>query len=100
MCTFPVYNKKEFVILQNKNGYVVINTRKTFDSGHTHFKNLNASKKLINLAINKKIPKSNSNYFLDSLIRISNDEKYIEKIQELKDVREQKGKKLNYIVKR
>lgn len=100
MCKFPIYSKNEYVVIRSKNGYVVINSKKQFDNGHTHFKNLDASKKLINLAIHKKIPKSNSNYFLDSLIRISNDEKYIEKIKELKSVREQKGTKLKYVVKR
>lgn len=100
MSSFPVYSKNEYVVIKSRNGYIVINSKKTFDEGHTHFKNLEASKKLIHLAINKKIPKSNSNYFLDSLIRISNDSKYIEKIKELKEVRNKKGAKPKYVVKR
>lgn len=100
MCSFPVYSKNEYIVVKNKNGYIVINTKKTFDNGHTHFKNLEASKKLIHLAIHKKIPKTNSDYFLESLIRISNDEKYINKIKELIEVRKNKGNKLKYVVKR
>ena len=46
--------------------------------------------------INKKIPKSTDGYYLSSLIRISDDDNYINKINALIKSRDQKGKKEKY----
>lgn len=91
-----VFEKKEFIIFQVKAGYIAYNTKKTFEEGHTHLRNFNAAKKAIDLVLNKKIPKSTNGYYLTSLIRLTNDEDYIEKIEELIEVRVQKGKKDKY----
>ena len=50
----------------------------------------------MDLVINKKIPKSTDGYYLSSLIRISDDDNYINKINALIEAREQKGKKEKY----
>ena len=78
-----IYEKKEFIVFQVKKGYVVYNTRKSFEEGHTHLKHFEAAKTAIDLAINKKIPRSKDGY-------------YIDKLSELLYVREQKGKKEKY----
>ena len=91
-----VFEKKEFMIFQVKEGYIAYNTKKPFEEGHTHLKNFNAAKKAIELVINKKIPKSTNAYYLTSLIRLTNDEKYMVKIEELIETRAQKGKKDKY----
>lgn len=91
-----IYEKKEFIVFQVKKGYVVYNTRKSFEEGHTHLKHFEAAKTAIDLAINKKIPRSKYGYYLTSLIRISDDGYYIDKLSELLYVREQKGKKEKY----
>ncbi len=91
-----IYERKEFMIFQVKEGYVVYNTKKSFQEGHTHLKHFNAAKTAIDLVINKKIPKSTQVYYLTSLIRISADDKYISKIKELMETREKKGKKDKY----
>lgn len=80
-----IYRNREFMIIKKYTGYIVINTKKDFKKGHTHIKNYNMAKTLINLAKNNKIPKSNNKYILDSLIRISNDKKYINKLEDLKN---------------
>lgn len=49
-----IYEKKEFIVFQVKKGYVVYNTRKSFEEGHTHLKHFEAAKTAIDLAINKK----------------------------------------------
>lgn len=92
-----IYEKKEFIIFQVKEGYIAYNTKKVFQEGHTHLKNFEAAKTAIDLVINKKIPKSTAGYYLTSLIRLSEDELYIEKINELIKTRESKGKKDKYI---
>ncbi len=91
-----IYERKEFMIFQVKDGYIVYNTKKDFQEGHTHLKHFEAAKTAIDLVINKKVPKSTDGYYLNSLIRISIDENYIKKINELIEARDQKGKKDKY----
>ncbi|MEG1311939.1 MAG: hypothetical protein RSD47_08040 [Romboutsia sp.] len=91
-----IYERKEFMIFQVKDGYIVYNTRKVFEEGHTHLKHFESAKTAIDLVINKKVPKSTDVYYLSSLIRISEDNQYISKINELIESREQKGKKDKY----
>lgn len=91
-----IYEKKEFIIFQVKEGYIVYNTRKSFQEGHTHLKHFEAAKTAIDLVINKKVPKSTDGYYLSSLVRISDDDKYISKINSLIQARDQKGKKDKY----
>lgn len=91
-----IYEKKEFMIFQVKEGYVVYNTKKSFQEGHTHLKHFEAAKTAIDLVLNKKIPRSTQGYYLTSLIRLSEDDWYINKIYELLESRAQKGKKGKY----
>ncbi|CEN81528.1 Uncharacterised protein [[Clostridium] sordellii] len=91
-----IFERKEFIIFQVKEGYIAYNTKKDFKEGHTHLKNFDAAKKAIDLVISKKIPKSTNVYYLTSLIRLTNDENYIEKINELIEIRNKKGKKEKY----
>ncbi|HBG3789803.1 hypothetical protein VXC74_13490 [Clostridioides difficile] len=97
MDTNKIYEKKEYIIIKSKNGYIVYNTNKKFEEGHTHLKSYNAAKTVIDLAIRKKIPRSNSIYFITSLKRISNDMNYIKSINKLMDIRSDKGLKEKYI---
>lgn len=91
-----IFERKEFIIFQVKEGYIAYNTKKAFEEGHTHLKHFNAAKKAIDLVISKKIPKSTNVYYLTSLIRLTNDDNYVEKINELIDTRNKKGKKEKY----
>ena len=91
-----IYERKEFMIFKVKNGYIVYNAKKSFQDGHTHLKHFEAAKTAIDLVIRKKIPRSTHSYYLTSLIRISEDDSYINKIKELINSREQKGKKDKY----
>ncbi len=59
--------------------------KKEFSQGHTHINNFNTAKFIMDLALHKTLPKRRiSNYLLDSLIRISIDIDYINKIESLK----------------
>ena len=88
-----IYERKEFMIFQVREGYIVYNAKKSFQEGHTHLKHFEAAKTAIDLVIRKKIPKSTHGYYLTSLIRLSEDDCYINKIKELMESRAQKGKK-------
>ena len=85
---------KYFNIYSNKDGsYIVHNTHKEFANGHTHINNYNTCKYIIYLVLYKRLPKKNhlSLYLIDSLIRISDDEPYTNKIKKFK--KEQQMKK-------
>ena len=68
-----------------RDGYIVYNTSKMFEEGHTHISNINTAKYIINLSLYKKVPKHLSDYLLKSLIRISKDPIYVKKIEEMRN---------------
>lgn len=90
-CDKRVYENDKFVILKvrskGKTGYIVHNTRKPFENGHTHLNSFSMAKVIVNNVIHKKNPKTNNIYLLESHIRLSEDEKYISYIKHLIDVK-------------
>lgn len=80
-----IYSNKGYNIYRLKPGaFIVHNTRKPFESGHTHINNYNTAKYVIDMSCNKLIPKKHlSRYLIQSIIRISDDKDYIDKIQKL-----------------
>ncbi|SFJ28275.1 hypothetical protein TPDSL_17220 [Terrisporobacter petrolearius] len=91
-----VYEKREFIIFQVKNGYIAYNTKKTFADGHTHLRCFGSAKTAIDLVIRKKVPRSTDSYYLKSLIRLSEDTVYVSKIKELIKYEEDKFNISNY----
>ncbi|HBF7929078.1 hypothetical protein [Clostridioides difficile] len=92
-----IYERKEYIIIKSGTGYIVYNTNKKFEQGHTHLKSYNAAKTAIDLVIKRRIPRSYSIYFLTSLMRISNDVQYIKHISDIVYIRNNKGLKEKYI---
>ena len=90
-----IYQRQEYIILATKTGYVVYNTKKEFEEGHTHLKSYKMATTLIDNCIKKKKPNSTNVYIITSHIRVSKDEKYIEMLEGLLDTKKSKGKK-NY----
>ena len=91
-----VYEKKEYIIFQVKNGYIAYNTKKIFKEGHTHLRCFESAKMAIDLVIRKKIPRKIDLYYLTSLIRLSKDTVYVCKINELIKYKEEKLSKINH----
>lgn len=91
-----VYRKDNFIIIKVSNEFIVYNVDKDWEGGHSHLKSFKAAKTAIDLALKRKIPRSTRPYFLITLQRISDDEDYIRKIEELRLVRRQKGAKQGY----
>ena len=85
-----VYERKEYIILAVKKGYVVYNTEKSFATGHSHIYGFDMAKTIIDNCIKKKMPKTRNLYLLSSHARVSNDEKYIRLVEELIEVRKSK----------
>lgn len=82
-----VYRSREYIILSkrkhDKTGFIVVNTKKEFNQGHTHVTNFNSAKTLIKLSQKCKIPNSKNKYFIQSLIRISRDKTYINRLNNM-----------------
>ena len=90
-----IYKKKNFVIIQVRNGFIVYNLDKDFPDGHTHLTSFGSAKYLINLALAHSIPNHLDKYRLTSLIRISDDAIYQEKILSLIQNKKQKQQYFN-----
>lgn len=96
----PIYKKRSFIIYRVRDGHIVYNTEKPFSEGHTHISNINTAKHMINISINKRLPKHLSDYLLESLLRLANDEDFIieiEKMRKKRKNRKEKGKMDKFI---
>ena len=63
---------------------------------HTHLKNLQPAYRLIDNVLSKRIPRRCGFYYIESHARLSDDEKYIQKINDYITTKQNKGKKPNY----
>lgn len=94
-----VYERSNYVVYRgnkNKEGFIVYNKNKPFNKGHTHLKSLKRCKEVIDNMINKNFPLSWSNFFIVSMLRLSDDKEFSKKLKELHNTRLQKGKKKSY----
>lgn len=87
-----VYKKRHYNLYQFGNEYIIHNTKKDFNVGHTHINNYKTAVFLIDLSLHKSIPRHICNYFLESLCRISDDKKYIQKLKLIIQQRENERK--------
>jgi hypothetical protein len=78
-----IYHDSNFKIYKSSKGYILHNINKEFSEGHTHVQKYDTCMVMIKLIERKQLPKSRSKYFIESLIRISADKKYIRKILRL-----------------
>jgi hypothetical protein len=88
-----IYSDKSFKVYHFKDEYILHNYRLE-GFRHTHIKNYNTCMYLIRLSKRKKCPNDISNYLLDSLLRINDDEEYCRRISNLKNYRKRKKKEL------
>ncbi|OAA93023.1 hypothetical protein [Clostridium coskatii] len=77
-----IYKKNEYIIIPVYSEYLIINTNKVFKEGCIHVKNMGIARMLIDLCLEKKLPKNP--HFAENLIRISIDKEYIKKLQDFK----------------
>ena len=75
-----IYSNGQFKIYKTLDGYIVHNSNKPFDKGHTHIKNFGTAKYLTHLGKYKKVPNRLTQYLIISLIRISEDYDYISQL--------------------
>lgn len=96
-----VYEKNEFVILKvysgNKTGFILYNTNKEWEGGHTHLKSFDMAKTIISNVTQRKKPKTSNVYLMRSHMRVSDDAKYIEYIEQLIITKREKTKQEYYM---
>lgn len=78
-----IYQRKEYIILKASDGFIIYNTKKLFDDGHSHIRSFHKAKSIIDLAVRKKMPNRPIKWEVESLVRISSDDRYIEEINKL-----------------
>ena len=79
-----IYSKKNYNIYKiSRQSFIIHNTKKKFEDGHTHIKNYKTAKYLIDLCIHRSIPDRHlSDYLLESIIRLSTNIDYIKQIKQ------------------
>lgn len=85
---------KGFFIDKTKTGYRI--SKQSNASIHTHLRNLTPAYKLIDNVINMRIPKRCGLYYLESHIRIADNEQYKRKLKDYYDVKINKGIKQQF----
>ena len=68
-----IFQRKEYSIYRYSDGFVVHNTNKKFENGHTHVNNFYKAKILVIMAIKREIDDKLSKRDIESLIRLTND---------------------------
>lgn len=80
-----VYRYDQFVVRKTTDGgFVVVNTKSGYEC-HSHVSSVQAGKALCKLAAKHKLPRNNDLYFIESLIRLSNNKKYLCELKKLRD---------------
>jgi hypothetical protein len=91
-----VYQNNEFKIYRAGNDFIIHNSRYAFKEKHSHIQSFYIAKQIVFSVMHKVVTKQYSAYLLTSLTRLSDDEKYIDAVQQLIEVRKQKGRKQKY----
>lgn len=78
-----IYQSINYKIYRANNGFIIHNICKSFVEGHTHVQKYDTCMVIIKLLKNKALPKSRSMYFLKSLLRLSDDDKYSNKLKQI-----------------
>lgn len=81
--SIQIYRNNNFKIYKVGKEFIIHNTNKKFEEGHTHVHKYNVCLTMINLIMHKKIPKNHDKYFIESIIRLSDDKKYINKLKKI-----------------
>lgn len=77
-----IYRYEQFVIKDTENGLVVVNNNGDYQH-HSHVKHFEAGRAICKLAAKRKLPYSKDTYFINALIRVSKNKKYIRELKQI-----------------
>lgn len=89
-----ITSNRQFIIYQSADGVILQNTNME-GFAHTHLHNLKTAEWLINLCLEKRLPRDIPRYLLISLLRISDNEEYTNKAYELLNNKKKKARYIN-----
>lgn len=75
--------RHEFRVIKINTDYILYNVNKSFNNGHTHLKSFNSCISIIKLIEKKELPRNKNRYFIKSILRVSNDTEYNERLKDL-----------------
>lgn len=78
-----IFQRKEYSIYKASDGYIVHNTNKEFMIGHTHVRSFNKAKSIVDLCIRKKLPNTPRRWEIESLMRVTNNNTYRNKLRDM-----------------
>lgn len=78
-----IYQNTNYKVYKTEDGFIVHNIYKDFKKGHTHVQKYETCMIMIKLLKNKRMPKSKSRYFIESLLRLSDDDNYSNELEQL-----------------
>lgn len=85
-----IYRYEQFVIKETEDGLVVVNNNGEYGH-HSHVKHFEAGKAICKLAAKRKLPHSKDTFFINALIRVSKNKKYIRELKKrLEDIEKEK----------
>lgn len=79
-----IYRYEQFVIKETEDGLVVVNNNGEYEH-HSHVKHFEAGKAICKLAAKRKLPHSKDTFFINALIRVSKNKKYIRELKKRLD---------------
>ena len=78
-----IFQRKEYSIYKAKDGYIIHNTNGDFRKHHTHVRSFNKAKSIVDLCIRKKIPNTPRKWEIESLMRLTRNNAYYNKLRDL-----------------
>lgn len=85
-----IYRYEQFIIKETEDGLVVVNNNGEYEH-HSHVKHFEAGKAICKLAAKRKLPYSKDTFFINALIRVSKNKKYIRELKKrLDDIEKEK----------
>lgn len=85
-----IYRYEQFVIKDTEDGLVVVNNNGNYEH-HSHVKHFEAGRAICKLAAKRKLPRSRDTFFINALIRVSKNKKYIRELEALlREIEEEK----------
>lgn len=94
VCINQIYSREQFNIYKCKDSFILHNIEMP-DFAHTHLNNYSACLKVIDLSLKLKIPNDLPPYLIISLIRVNNNSKYLQKLNELLENKKNKQEYCN-----
>ena len=78
-----IFQRKEYSIYKASDGYIIHNTNGEFKNHHTHVRTFSKAKSLVDLCIRKKLPNTPRAWEIESLMRLTRNHAYYNKLRDL-----------------